>query len=78
MKQQANLEIMNQAIDQMGGLTKFSLDLKISYQTALNWKHGRRAPSPLHCAKIERATEGKIKAKDILPDYPWDDFSQLS
>ena len=71
VKMQANLEEINRAIEMTGGLTSFSLKVNISYQTALNWKHGRRTPAPLYCSKIEEITEGIIKKEDILPGYPW-------
>jgi len=45
----------------------------VSYQSVLDWKHGRASPSPINCQKIEKATEGQIKAEDILPDYPWEE-----
>lgn len=72
MKTQTNLQAIHRAIELTGGLTNFSLKVNISYQTALNWKHGRRIPSPLYCSKIEEITEGKVKKEEILPDYPWE------
>lgn len=71
---QPNIEMIRKAIDMVGGLTELSKKTNISYQSVLDWKHGRRVPGPISCKKIEKATEGKIKARDILPDYPWDDF----
>lgn len=77
MLYKANLESLKKAIELLGSVTKFSLDVGISYQTAMSWKHGRRVPSPLYCLKIETLTEGKVKARDILPDYPWDELSNV-
>ena len=74
MKHQANLESINKAIELAGGMTAFSLKMHISYQTVMNWKHGRRVPSPLYCSKIEKITERAIKKEEILPDYPWEDL----
>ena len=77
MKHKSNLESIKKAIDILGDLTKFSIALSISYQTGMAWKHGRRTPSPIHCIKIQQLTNGEVKAIDILPEYPWKDFSQI-
>ena len=69
---QPNLEMIRKAIDIAGGLTPLSVKINVSYQSVLDWKHGRRVPSPVSCQKIEKATDGAVKAKDILPDYPWE------
>jgi DNA-binding transcriptional regulator YdaS (Cro superfamily) len=70
-RQKSNTEILKKAIDIVGGLTQLSIKVNVSYQTVLDWKHGRRIPNPTNCQKIEKATNGKIKAEEILPDYPW-------
>jgi DNA-binding transcriptional regulator YdaS (Cro superfamily) len=69
-----NFEQILKAIEILGGLTMFARKINVSYQTALDWKHGRRTPTPLNCMRIEKATEGKIKAEDILPDYRWEEL----
>ncbi len=69
-----NLESVQKAIDLLGGATQLSLKINVSYQTVVSWKHGRRFPNVVNCQKIEKATDGKVKAKDILPDYPWDEL----
>jgi len=73
-KQKANLEMIKKAIDILGGLTKLSKNANVSYQSVVDWKGGRKTPSPISCQKIEKATDGKVKAKDILPDYPWEEL----
>ena len=73
-RHQPNLEMIRKAIDIMGGLTSLSVKINVSYQSVLDWKHGRRVPGPINCQKIEKATDGQVKAKDILPDYPWDEL----
>ena len=73
-RQKSNLEILKRAIDILGGLTQLSIKVNVSYQTALDWKHGRRIPTPTNCQKIEKATDGQIKAEEILPDYPWNEL----
>jgi DNA-binding transcriptional regulator YdaS (Cro superfamily) len=74
IRQKPNLEILKKAIEIVGGLTQLSIRVNVSYQTVLDWKHGRRVPTPTNCQKIEKATDGAIKAEDILPDYPWNEL----
>jgi DNA-binding transcriptional regulator YdaS (Cro superfamily) len=67
-------DALKKAIEIAGGANSLSLKIGVSYQTVLNWKNGRSNIHPLNCIKIEKATEGQIKRKDILPNYPWEDF----
>jgi DNA-binding transcriptional regulator YdaS (Cro superfamily) len=60
------------AIEVAGGVKELAIKLGISYQSVLDWKNQRRVPSHLNCLKIEKATDGKVNRKDILPDYPWE------
>ena len=73
-KPKANLELIERAIKEAGGLSKLSLKANVSYQSVIDWRAGRKTPSPISCQKIEKATGGSIKAKDILPEYPWDEL----
>lgn len=65
---------IEKAIEIIGGAEKLARKLEVSYQTVLNWKNGFTVPTSLNCVKIEKATEGKVKKENILPDYPWEDF----
>ncbi|RZI45478.1 transcriptional regulator [Candidatus Finniella inopinata] len=69
-----NHEFIQKAIDLVGGATALAKKLNVSYHTVLTWKNGRSSVSTTNCQKIEKATDGKVKAKDILPDYPWDEL----
>lgn len=69
-----NVEAIKQAIQIIGSAPKLARDLNVTYQTVIFWKNGRVAPNPLNCVKIEKATNGKVKREDILPDYPWDEL----
>lgn len=73
-KQRANVESILRAIEIVGGITALSLKANISYQSVIDWKSGRKTPTPTNCQKIEKATEGQVKAQDILPDYPWEEL----
>jgi DNA-binding transcriptional regulator YdaS (Cro superfamily) len=71
---QYNVLSIVKAIEVIGGAEKLARKLETSYQTVLNWKNGFSVPSVLNCIKIEKATNGKVNRKDILPDYTWDDL----
>ena len=71
---QYNVLSIVKAIEVIGGAEKLARKLETSYQTVLNWKNGFSVPSVLNCSKIEKATNGKVNRKDILPDYTWDDL----
>lgn len=68
-----DIEKLQTAINILGGVSALSSKSKISYQSILDWRSGRRAPSVESCIKIEEATDGKIRRKDLLPDFPWGD-----
>lgn len=71
---ETNIEKLKEAIEIAGGVSALSDKSKISYQSIIDWRSKRKSPSPISCKKIENATEGKVKAKDLLPDYPWEDL----
>ena len=70
-KDRFNVEAIIKAIEIAGGMTKLCSKAHIGYQSLLDWKSGRKAPSSSSCLKIEKATNGEVKAEDILPDFPW-------
>lgn len=67
----SNVEAIKKAIEIAGGANKLAAKIGVSYQTILTWKNARSSLSLANCLKIEKATEGKVKAEDILPDYDW-------
>ena len=73
-KYEVNKEVLQKAIDMLGGVSALAEKSKISYQSIIDWRSGRKAPSPISCKKIEKAINGEIKAEEFLPDYPWEDF----
>ncbi len=68
-------QLILKAIEIAGGANKLAKLVGVSYQTVLNWKNERFMPSHIHCMHIEKATKGKVKAIDILPNYPWSDLN---
>jgi DNA-binding transcriptional regulator YdaS (Cro superfamily) len=73
-KTKANIEAIRKAVQICGGNMKMSTKYGISYASIVHWKNGRIAPNPVSCLKIETATGGAVTRRDILPDYPWDEF----
>ena len=71
-KYHANLEYIKKAIEIAGGIQQLSVKADVSYQSILEWKSGRKTPTPTNCQKIEKGTNGEVKAEEILPDYPWE------
>ena len=71
LKHRANLDLIKRAIELAGGMTPLSKKADISYQSILDWKSGRKNPSAINCMKIEKATNGEVRAEEILPDFPW-------
>jgi DNA-binding transcriptional regulator YdaS (Cro superfamily) len=69
-----NTEAIEKAIEIVGGATALAKKLHVTYHTVLTWKNGRSSISSLNCINIEKITEGKVNRKDILPNYPWEDF----
>ncbi len=69
-----NYDLIKEAIIFAGGATALAKKMNVSYHTVLTWKNGRSSISTTNCQKIEKLTEGKIKARDILPDYPWEEL----
>lgn len=71
-KHTANIAAILKAIEIAKGIKNLAIALGTSYQSVLDWKNQRRSPSPTNCQKIEKVTNGEVKAKDILPDFPWE------
>ncbi len=62
------------ATEILGGKQKLAKDIGVSYKTILDWVSGRSGITITNALKIEKATEGKVTAKEILPDFPWEDL----
>ena len=73
-KIKCNIEALKEAIEIAGGMQQLANKIDVSYQSILNWKSGRSTLSPLNCVRIEEALNGQVTRKDILPDYPWEQF----
>lgn len=73
----SNVNEIKKAIELVGGARELSIKLGVSYQSVLDWKNERSNINFLNCIKIEKLTEGKVRARDILPEYPWDDITNI-
>jgi hypothetical protein len=62
------------ATEILGGKQNLAKDIGVSYKTILDWISGRSGITVTNALKVEKATGGKVKSRDILPDFPWDDL----
>lgn len=69
-----NLEAVKKAIETVGGAKQLASAIGVSYKSVLDWNTGRTGIALGNALKIEKATDGQVKAEDILPDYPWDEL----
>ena len=74
MRQNFNTEEIQRAVSILGSRNALAKKINISYQTVSDWVNGKKTPSLQSCLKIEEATEGQVKVKNILSDLPWEDF----
>jgi len=72
-----NAEAVKKAADLCGSLAKLAIAVEAAYSSAFNWAHGKTAPRPLSCIKIEKATDGRVAREDIRPDFNWADYKQV-
>lgn len=71
-KPQYNVEQMKKAVEIVGSVARLAGIIEVSGTTVYSWLWGKSIPDPINCLKIQKATKGKVKAKDIRPDYEWD------
>ena len=69
-----NISKLEEAIKIAGSMSDLAIKAKISYQSIIDWRKGRKYPSPESCRKIQKATGGLVKAEELLPDFPWHDM----
>ena len=62
------------ATEILGGKQNLAKDIGVSYKTILDWISGRSGITVTNALKVEKATGGKVKSRDILPGFPWDDL----
>lgn len=67
-------EEIKKAAEILGGKQKLAIEIGVAYKTVLDWCSRRSGINVTNALKIEKATDGKVKARDILPDFPWDDL----
>ena len=67
----------NKAIDKaaeiIGNKAKLARTLHVSPTAVTQWSKGLRSVPPIRAVEIEKATNGKVKRKDLCPNFPWDD-----
>lgn len=67
-----NKDKVREAADILGSAMKLARAIEIGEVTVYRWISGKTVPDPINCLKIQKATKGKVKARDIRPDYEWD------
>lgn len=78
MRKPFNSEEIKKAVSLLGNRNELARAINVSYQTVSDWINGKKTPSPENCMKVERVTDGKIKARDILPPSSYDPWSDLN
>lgn len=68
MRRSFNVNEIQRAVSILGSRNALAKKINISYQTVSDWINDKKTPSLESCVKIERATEGQVKIKNILPD----------
>lgn len=77
MRRKFNVDKIKEAIEICGGKNNLAQKINMSYVAVCDWATGKKTPSPESCFRIEKVTNGKVKAKDILPPYEfnYDNFN---
>jgi DNA-binding transcriptional regulator YdaS (Cro superfamily) len=73
MRRKFNTEEIQKAVSIFRSRNALAEKMNVSYQSISDWINGRKTPSLENCLKIEEVTEGKVKVKNILSDFPWED-----
>lgn len=73
-KENFNNDEVKRAAEIMGAATKLARSIDVGELSVYRWIHGQSIPEPLSCLKIEKATGGKVKARDIRPDFDFDAY----
>ena len=63
---------IREASDIIGSGLKLANAINISQALIYRWMTGTAQPSPIACLRIQKATKGQVRARDIRPDYEWD------
>jgi len=78
MRRPFNPEEIKKAVDILGSRNTLANAINVSYQTVSDWINGKKTPSLENCMKVERATNGKIKARAILPPSSYDPWGEIN
>ena len=69
-----NPDAVKKAADIVGGRRQLAAKIGVSYKTLLDWTSGRSGMTVTNALKVEKATEGLVNRKDLIPDFPWEDL----
>ena len=62
------MESINTAIESLGGQVATARLCGVSPQAVNQWVNGARPIPPKHAKAIERATHGRVTARELRPD----------
>lgn len=68
MSQDQNTNIADQAVSWAGGVEALAKKIGCSRTVTSWWVNGRRPLSIQHALRLQKASKGKFKAKDIRPE----------
>lgn len=71
-KNHYDIDQMKKAVDIVGSVARLAGIVEVSGTTVYSWLWGKSIPDPINCLKIQKATKGQVRARDIRPDYEWD------
>jgi DNA-binding transcriptional regulator YdaS (Cro superfamily) len=72
------MEALRRAIEIIGSQAELARRLGVKPQAFTDWLSGTRPLPPLRAAQIEKILEGKVKARELLPDFPWPESAQAA
>ena len=67
-----NTEEIKRAAYIVGSAYRLAKMIRVHPNAVYTWISGKYTPDPIQCLKIQKATNGQVRAPDILPQYEWD------
>lgn len=73
-KKPFNSNEIKRAVNIIGAATKLARALDVGELSVYRWIHGKSIPEAISCLKIEKVTNGKVKARNIRPNFDFDAY----
>ena len=65
------MEHLERAIEIAGGVGRLASAIGLGQSAVSNWRARGVPPDPVHCAAIERATNGEVPVELLRPETQW-------